>query len=153
MTWATFEDVTARWVGSGAPTDENLVTALIEDAEAVILAQFPAIQGRIDDETLPLGTVVLVVTRMVSRLLRNPEGLTYWQQTTGPFGQARNYGSAGQDIWLTSDELGLLAPKNKGKAFSVDLGTDAYPGIPVSPFNSDTSFGDLDLRIDREDVD
>jgi hypothetical protein len=125
MSWATFEDVTDRWIGPNAPADDDLVTALIADAESVILSEYPRIQERIDAETLPLSTVILVVVRMVSRQLRNPEGLTYWQQTTGPFGQARNFGSAPQDLWLTPEEKNLLSPRRKGKAFSVDLAPDA----------------------------
>lgn len=121
MTWTTFADVTDRWVGAGVPTDSTLVDALIADAEAVILSEFPAIQGRIDAGTLPLQVVQLVTVRMVSRVLRNPEGLTYWQQNTGPFGQARNYGTAGSDIWLTTEEEQMLAPKKRGKVFEVDL--------------------------------
>lgn len=125
MSWTTFQDITDRWVGPGVPDDSDLVAALIVDAEAVILYEYPRIQERIDAETLPLSTVVLVVVRMVSRQLRNPEGVTYRQQTTGPFGQALNYGSTPQDVWLTPDEKKLLAPKRKGKAFSVDLGANA----------------------------
>lgn len=148
MTWATFEDVTTRWVGSGAPTDESLVGALIADAEAVILGQYPAIQGRIDDGSLAQATVVMVVCRMVTRMLRNPEGLSYWQQNTGPFGQGRTF--AEKDIWLTSDELALLAPKKRGKAFEVDLAPNAYPGIPIPPFVSEHTFGDLTTLIALE---
>lgn len=146
MAWTTYEDVTTRWVGSGAPTDEALVGALIDDAEAVILSEFPRIQERIDGGSLSLATVVMVVVRMVSRVLRNPEGLTYWQQTTGPFGQARNYGSTTQDIWLSPEEEELLAPKRRGKAFEVNLGAHALPGVPVPPYvGTDTSFGDINL--------
>lgn len=145
MSWATPEDVISRWVGSGAPTDESLISALISDAEAVILAEYPLIQDRIDADKLPLATVVMVVSRMVTRMLRNPEGLTYWQQSTGPFGQGKNYGSDTTDIWLTSDEIKLLAPKRKGKAYELNLAPNALPGFPVFPFNSDTSFGDLTL--------
>lgn len=119
MTWATFTDVTDRWVGSGAPTDEALVAALIADAEAVILSQYPLIQDRITAGTLAAPVVTLVVCRMVSRMLRNPENLTYWQQNTGPFGQGRSFGSD-KDIWLTADEIALLAPKKRGKAFSLN---------------------------------
>lgn len=125
MSWATPQDVLDRWVGGGAPTDDDLTQALIEDAEAVILSEFPRIQERIDGETLPLGTVVLVVVRMVSRTLRNPEGLSYWQMNTGPFGQGKNYGSSGTDLWMTPEEKSLLSPRRKGKAFSVDLAPDA----------------------------
>lgn len=119
--WATPADVTARWVGSGAPTDNDLVQALLDDAEAVVLAKYPAIQDRIDTNKLPLSVVTMVVCRMVIRVLRNPENLTSWQQTTGPFSQSRSFGSNRQDIWLSEEEEELLAPKIAGKAFEVDL--------------------------------
>lgn len=128
MSWATPQDILDRWVGSDLPTDLDLVQALINDAEAVILAEYPKIQDRIDDDELSIATVVMVASRMVSRLLRNPEGLTYWQQTTGPFGQARNFGTGNSDIWLTENEISLLAPKSRGKAFEVNQGVDAVGG-------------------------
>jgi len=122
MSWATPQDIIDRWVGNDVPTDVDLMTALIADAESVILSEFPLIQTRIDDDELPLNTVIMVVCRMVTRLLRNPENLTYWQQQTGPFGQARNYGTGNGDIWLTDNELSLLSPKRRGKAYEVDQG-------------------------------
>jgi len=84
MSWTTPQDVLDRWVGNDKPTDEDLVQALIDDAESVILSEYPKIQDRIDDEELSVNTVIMVTSRMVSRLLRNPENLTYWQQQTGP---------------------------------------------------------------------
>lgn len=129
MSWATPLDIQNRWVGSGAPTDEALVQALIDDAEAVILAEYPKIQDRITAALLPVSTVVMVVSRMVTRMLRNPEGLTYWQQNTGPFGQGKNYGSGNADIWMSADEIKLLAPKRKGKAYELDLGPYATGGL------------------------
>jgi hypothetical protein len=134
MSWATPQDIIDRWVGNDVPTDTDLMEALIADAEAVILSEFPKIQERIDDEELPLSVVVLVVSRMVSRLLRNPENLTYWQQQTGPFGQARNYGGNSSDIWLSEQELSLLSPKRRGKAFEVNQGFDAISPSVVDDF-------------------
>lgn len=136
MTWATFNDVKDRWVGQSEPTDQDQVAALIQDAEAVILAEFPKIQERIDANTLPLSVVTMVVVRMVSRVLRNPENLTYWQQQTGPFGQGRNFKES--DIWLTTEERNLLAPKKRGKAFEIDLAPYAVDGraytlLPTTP--------------------
>ena len=132
MSWVSPQDILDRWVGAGAPDDEDLVQALINDAEAIVLAEYPRIQDRIDSKAMPLGTVVMVVSRMVMRVLRNPEGLSYWQMNTGPFGQGKNYGSnGGVDIWMTSEEEELLAPKRKGKAFELNLGYNALPGIPV----------------------
>lgn len=148
MSWATPQDVIDRWVGAGAPTDTDLVSALIADAEAVILAEYPKIQDRIDDDLLPVGTVVMVVSRMVTRLLRNPEGLTYWQQNTGPFGQGKNYGSGNADIWMSGDEVKLLAPKRKGKAYQVDTAPNATPGgewiwLSGDGYTEGTTTGDL----------
>lgn len=150
MTWATFEDVTARWVGSGAPTDEALVEALIADAEAVILSEYPAIQDRIDDLRLSEAVVKLVVCRMVMRVLRNPEALSYVQQTTGPFGQAKNYGSGPSDIWLSSDEMEMLAPKKRGKAFEVDLAPNAVPGRMVAALDDRPSLFQMEKYEDYE---
>lgn len=136
MSWASPQDIQDRWVGTDVPQDEYLLTQLIQDAEAVILAEYPRIQARIDSAELPQTTVVMVISRMVSRVIRNPEALTYLQQTTGPFGQARNYGSAPQDIWLTDNEKSLLAPQTRGKAKEVNLGynaTDVYAADPIDP--------------------
>jgi hypothetical protein len=123
MTWAVPQDIIDRWIGNDAPTDTDLMTALITDAESVILAEYPSIQARITADTLPLATVTMVVARMVIRMLRNPDIVTYWQQQTGPFGQARNFGES--DIWLTDQEISMLAPANRGKAFEVNQGWNA----------------------------
>lgn len=121
--WTTPQDVIDRWVGGNAPTDTDLLEQLILDAETIIKAEFPAIQTRIDDESLAQANVTLVTVRMVSRILRNPENLTYWQQATGPFSQGRNFGET-IDIWMAPAERTLLAPITRGKAFSIDLGPD-----------------------------
>jgi hypothetical protein len=129
MSWTTYQDVIDRWVGPGAPTDDDLVAAIILDAEAIILSEYPRIQERIDADEISLDVIKLVTVRMVSRILRNPENLTYWQQTTGPFGQARNFGSTNQDLWMSEQEKTLLSPKQRGKAFEVNQGYAANYGL------------------------
>ncbi|HLP97659.1 MAG TPA: hypothetical protein VK149_04360 [Sideroxyarcus sp.] len=151
MTWATPADVEARWVGSSIPADSDVVEALISDAEAIVLSEYPGIQARIDDASLAQAVVVMVVCRMVMRVLRNPEALTYWQQNTGPFGQGKNYGSGNADIWMSSEEVELLAPKRRGKAFSVDLAPNAYPGVPVSAYEPANQFPPLFGLLDSDD--
>lgn len=126
MSWTLYSDVTDRWVGNDLIIqNEELVTALIADAEAIILSEFPRIQERIDAGTLNVAVIKFVVSRQVSRVLRNPENLTYWQQNTGPFGQGKNYGTGNSDIWLTDEEEELLSVKRGRKAFSIDQGADA----------------------------
>lgn len=121
MAWATYEDVLDRWVGDDAPTDTDVITALIGDAETVIKATYPGIQARITAETISLDVVIMVVVRMVTRVLRNPANVSYLQRTVGPFGQAQNFGDK-LDVWLSDEEKTLLAPSNRGKAYEVNQG-------------------------------
>jgi hypothetical protein len=123
MNWTTPQDIRERWIGDDAPTNDELLRALISDAEAVILHEYPAIQARINAATLSQAVVTMVTCRMVTRVLRNPENASYISQTTGPFTQARNLGQT--DLWLTSDEEELLAPKKSPGAFSVDMAPHA----------------------------
>lgn len=123
MNWTTPQDIRERWIGDDAPTNDELLRALISDAEAVILHEYPAIQARINAATLSQAVVTMVTCRMVTRVLRNPENASYISQTTGPFSQARNLGQT--DLWLTSDEEELLAPKKSPGAYSVDMAPHA----------------------------
>jgi hypothetical protein len=142
MTWANASDITGRWVGSGVPTDTALVDALISDAEQIILATYPGIQARIDDDLLPVERVIFVVSQMVTRTLRNPEGLTSWQQSTGPFSQSRSFNSSdgALGIYMTDNETKLLAPNMAGKAFEIDLAPNAaVPTLYVIAEEEDSS--------------
>lgn len=135
-TWATTTDVIDRWVGDNAPTDTDQIQLLLDDAEAIILGEYPSIQARIDAGTLSADIVKLVLVRMVTRLMRNPENLTSWQMNAGPFGQNRSFGQE-RDIWLTPDELAMLAPNVRGKAFQIDLAPQA-----IAPVIEDTVWKD-----------
>lgn len=126
--WTTPQDILDRWVGEDYPTDTDLIAALIQDAEAVIVSHYPRIGERIESDELPEDIVTMVTSRMVTRVLRNPEGLSSWQQTTGPFSQNRSFPQE-RDIWITQDEKDLLSPKVSGKAFSVDLA----PNLQIPP--------------------
>jgi len=128
MTWTTPQDIRERWIGDDKPENDELLRALISDAEAVILSSYPAIQDRITNATLSQAVVTMVTCRMVSRVLRNPENASYISQTTGPFTQARNLGQT--DLWLTPDEEEMLAPKRQPGAYSVDLAPNAGYGLP-----------------------
>jgi hypothetical protein len=124
MAWATNQDVIDRWIGNDIPAESDVIDVLISDAETVIKASYPGIQARIDSSAVALETVIMVVSRMVTRILRNPGNVTYLQQSTGPFSQGTSFGN-GRDVWLTDEEKTLLAPTNRGKAFEVNQGYDA----------------------------
>lgn len=121
MAWAVAKDVTDRWVGPGAPSNNSQISLLIGDAEQIILEYFPAIQDRIDNGDLNVNTVKRVVVGMVTRVYQNPENLSYFQRTTGPFGSGKTFRDSGvSGLGLTDADIAALSPR-RGGAFSVDL--------------------------------
>jgi hypothetical protein len=127
MAWATAADIIDRWTGSEAP-DENdrVLSVLIEDAEEVILSRFPKIQERIDNGSLRLRRVQIVMGGMVQRAYQTrQDGLVSYSNGVGPFSEGGSYGDTRRGLYLTADEISKLAPSanQKGKAFSINLDT------------------------------
>lgn len=123
--WTTTTDVRSRWVGPDPiPDDEAVLATLIDDAEDTILREFPDLQDRIDDESLPVGRVVKVVCRMVIRHLRNPAGIRSEQDSAGPFAKGRTFGGQepGSLSLSDADRADLSVPGvSSRKAFVIDL--------------------------------
>jgi hypothetical protein len=135
MAWTTAAEVTAAWIGGDAPTELVLVDVWIGKAERLLRAKVPGLDLRVaaDPVTEPdlLGNVKDVVTAMVQRVFRNPEGVRTRQESTGPFGGSVTYGGDQPGaLWVTDAELAMVSVggSNRG-AFTVDT-------IPVSsPFS------------------
>ena len=116
--WATATDVISRWVGETPAPTEAVATTWIGDAETLIRFEYPDLQTRIDDVTVTLDRVVLVVARMVIRALRNPDNVR--QQQTGPFGTTYAGDNPG-GLYLSDDDRKLLGTSSGPTgAFSVD---------------------------------
>lgn len=121
MAWTVAQDVIDRWVGPGAPSVTSQIDLLIEDAEQLIVEKFPKIQDRIDDGSLKPVTIKRVVSGMVARVYQNPENLSYFQRTTGPFGSGKTFRDSGvSGLGLSDSDIAALSPRIGG-AFSVDL--------------------------------
>lgn len=120
-TWTSSQDVLDLWVGANKPEDVELINALINKAETIILATYPQIQARIDAGSLNINVVIYTVAEMVERVLRNPEGKSQYSYTTGPYTESASYTQASKGIYLTAEQKKLLAPDTAGKAKSVDL--------------------------------
>ena len=127
MSWTSPQDIRERWIGDDVPENDQLVRALIQDAEAIILSTYPSIQTRVNDGKLSASVITFVTARMVIRVLRNPDNATYSSQTTGPFTSAKNVGSV--DLWMTEDEEEMLSPITPGKAFQIDMAPYAGVGL------------------------
>lgn len=136
MSWTRPVDITSRWAGEGKPNDDDLLQQLIDDAEEIIRYEYPDITGRVDDgesgiapeDPVPLERVRLVVARMVSRHLRNPDGVRQVTETTGPFSENRTFAGdlPGQLLLLDEERrmLGYLPGAPKQRAFTVPTSPD-----------------------------
>src|SRR5690606_15267343 len=122
-TWATVEDVEARWVR----TDENKVgtptiQAWIDDAEQVVSREFPDIADRIDAGALPVERVRMVVCSMVLRVLRHPQN--HRSLSTGPFWRTFAGDSPG-GARMTDEAPAVLAPPEE------TAGASAIASVPT----------------------
>lgn len=133
MAWTTAADVVAAWIGDDAPTDLAKVDLWIGRAERMLRGRVTGLSARVDAAAEPdlVDNVSDVVTSMVQRVFRNPEGVRTRQETSGPFsGSVTLGGDQPGELWITDDELARVSPagSNRG-AFTVDT-------IPVtSPFS------------------
>lgn len=126
MAWTTAAEVIAAWIGEDAPADTAKVAVWIDKAERLLRGKVPSLQARLDADPVTeidlLGNAQDVVTAMVQRVFRNPEGVRQRQEGTGPFTGSVTYGGDQPGaLWVTDAELALISPvgSNRG-AFTVD---------------------------------
>jgi hypothetical protein len=103
----TTTDLADRWRLLTAD-EETVAQALLDDAWAVLLAQVPGIEARLEAGTLSEALVRKVETAMVLRVLRNPEGWRQWSIDDASFTRDQSL-SAGL-LYLAPGESAELAP-------------------------------------------
>lgn len=124
--WTFPTDVLGSWIGRKPGVAESVVEAWIGKAEREIRREFPDMQARIEtgDEPDLLETVQDVVTAMVTRVLRNPEGYRQMSRTDGSItASATIGGETPGELRLTTKEYDSLLPSDGGerpqRAFSI----------------------------------
>ncbi|MHA7210795.1 hypothetical protein [Arthrobacter sp. MDT1-65] len=136
MAWTSAADVISAWVGSDVPDDPAKVDVWIGKAERMLRSKVPGLAVRVAVEPVVepdlLGNVQDVVTAMVQRVFRNPEGVRQRQEGTGPFTGSVTYGGDQPGtLSVTADELALLAaPGSSRGAFSIDMFPSTSPFSP-----------------------
>lgn len=112
----TTDDIEHR-LGS-LPAEEEVVSALIEDAWTMLLANVSTVEERLADETLSTDLVVLVVSAMVIRVLRNPDG--YRSEKSDDYAYTRDDAVSSGALYISAEEIALLtAPGVHGAAFTI----------------------------------
>lgn len=104
--------------------DERTVAqSLIDDAWAIAQAQLPMLATRVDSGQFPLEVVRAVLSAMVIRVLRNPEGVRTW--AVDDYSQTRDASVAAGALYLSTDELTLMSASlgsRRPGAFSIAPG-------------------------------
>lgn len=120
MAWATVNDVRARWLDGDLPYTDGQVQSLVDDAEDIISAEFPNLDQRIASNEVSLVRVVRVVSRMVARVLKNPDGVRQRQETRGSFTGSVTYGGDNPgELYLSDDDRRDLGGRaGRARAFS-----------------------------------
>ncbi|WP_406714724.1 Gp19/Gp15/Gp42 family protein [Trueperella pyogenes] len=139
--WATADDVIADWIGEDVPTNKALVSRWVARAERYLRREIPSLQARIEEGAEPdlRETVVDVISAMVARVFRNPEGIRQRQETDGSFtGSITFAGDTPGELFLTDRERdSLLAPQDrKGAQAAFTFGPDNYAGGGHRPWCS-----------------
>lgn len=137
MPWVTPEQVLDRWAGSNKPSDEDLVELWIGDAETLVRSEFPDIDDRLEaDEPALADRVEWVVVRVVTRGLRNPDGVRQQAETTGPRSESLTFVAPRPgDLYLTAQERQMLSGRPgaaRPRAFTVStIAPAAMETVPV----------------------
>jgi hypothetical protein len=113
MTWVTPAELRTR--RPGAPGDDTLLQAWIDDAEVITRAEYPWIDEWITDDPALQSAVTLVVIRMVIRALATPMGVN-----REVVGDTQVHYTTQAALELTDADRALLDGHGPQTAFTVD---------------------------------
>lgn len=135
-TWATPNDVRARWLGTDKLPADAVIQAWLNDAETIVFAEYPALEAKLTDD--PTGTwakrLIFVEVQLATQALRNPDGVRQRSQTAGPLTDAVTYGTETiqASMSLTPAHRALLSG-GAGKHTGIDM--TAAPAQPTTPLD------------------
>lgn len=110
---ATVDDIEARWRPLTAQETTNAATFL-SDAWTMLRERLPLLEGNIADGKVSEASVIRVLSAMVLRVLRNPNG--YDSETVDDYTYRRNAIMASGMLAVTADELADLTPGRKRRS-------------------------------------
>ncbi|WP_216395527.1 hypothetical protein [Arcanobacterium phocae] len=143
--WTSANDVLLDWIGDDKPEDVEVLERWVGRAERLIRREIPGIQARITAGAEPdlLDTIKDVVSAMVSRVFRNPEGIRQRQETDGSFtGSITFSGDQPGSLFLTDAERNSLLPEGhrRGKQEAYTFGGVGFEQVRHRPW-CDVMFG------------
>jgi len=115
---ATISDIEERFRPLTAAETVNAV-AYLDDAWWMLTGRLPALEANITAGTVKVGNVVRVVSAMVIRILRNPDGKL--EESIDDYRYRRDALISSGSLHVTGDELADLTPGAGRKTNSVRL--------------------------------
>lgn len=115
-------DLEARWRPL-ADSEKSNAQALLDDAWAIANAQVPLLNSSLDGGNVSPEVVRAVVSAMVIRVLRNPDGVRTW--SVDDYSQTRDNSVSAGALYLSPDELALIGAsigQRRRRAFSIAPG-------------------------------
>lgn len=114
--------IEARWRPLNA-AEKAAAQALIDDAWVIVNIQVPSLAAAQDSGALSTEVLRAVLSAMVLRVLRNPDGVRQW--SVDDYSETRDSSVAAGALYLSDDELRLIGAaigtRRRG-AFSVAPG-------------------------------
>lgn len=114
----TIADLEARWRPL-SDTEAVNADALLADAWWMLTARRPSLDADVVAGSVASGNVVRVVSAMVLRVLRNPEG--YRSETVDDYAYTRDELVSSGALHVTADELADVTPNGSRRVASVRL--------------------------------
>lgn len=108
-------DIEARWRPL-SPSETIVATSLLADAWSTLIGRVPSLDQRLTDGSVSPDLVVAVVSAMVLRVLRNPEGKR--QESLDDYSYTRDQALSAGVLYVTDAEIDLLSVRTHG-AFSI----------------------------------
>lgn len=114
---ASTSDIEDRWRPLTS-AELAIAPAWLDDASAVVRAQFATIDARITAGAPRATDVAGIVARMVMRVLQNPDGLI--GRSIDDYQETRDRQAVRDQLYLTDADLTLLSPVGtSANAFSI----------------------------------
>lgn len=152
--FANTSDIATRWQGYVQSQHQQPAQAYIEEAEAIILQQYPNLQSRIN-KGFPKVIVTGVVVDMVKRVLQNPEG--FRSEDDGDysydFGAGSNAASTAGTLVLSVGDKAKLNAGYGPKAVTIGPGDEKalrHLTRAPRPYESESRYSDADEYLDWE---
>ncbi len=131
--FAAVGDVRAQ-LGDMTSAQESLAAWLIRAASTMLRSNLPQIDSQIAAGLVSPDMAALVVTNMVLRVMRNPNGLR--AETTGPFSRTYDTTVAAGLLVLTDYDLSMVTPAEPTPDGLASLGIGTIrvtPGLAPTP--------------------